>query len=170
MNYKIEIHTSNGLSSERLCELTQWFYEEFGNIPIEWSEPEYYVLALSDTQLIGRIGIIERMVFVNGYPLKVAGISGVITHSDCRKSGIATDMLQNAVTFFNNDLDIKFGILLCRDEVASFYEKLGWKITKGSTTFDQPNGKTLYPKLTMVFESGYQQWPKGEIDLNGFPW
>jgi predicted acetyltransferase len=170
MNYKIDIQSRDNLTSKQLSELAQWFEEEFGHIPIKWAEPEYYVFATADSVIIGRLGVIERMVSVNDRSLKVAGISGVITRSEYREKGIASYMLQKAVSFFTSDLGINFGLLLCRDEVASVYEKLGCRVVEGPTTFDQPNSKMIYPSLTMVLECGQEHWPIGAIDLCGLPW
>ena len=88
MNYKTEIHPAKNLSSERRSELAQWFEEEFGHIPFQWASPSWYVLALSDSTLIGRLGIIERKASVNGKLLEVAGVSGVITRSEIKGNGV----------------------------------------------------------------------------------
>ncbi len=170
MSYKTEIHQSKDLSSERRSELEQWFEKEFGHIPFQWTSPSWYVLALSDSTLIGRLGIIERKASVNGKLLEVAGVSGVITRSEWRRRGVARNMVKNAVEFIANRLNINFALLLCRQEVVPVYTKLGWEIVDGPTTFDQPNGKRMYPKLTMIFECGKEQWPIGPIDLCGLPW
>ncbi len=65
---------------------------------------------------------------------------------------------------------LDYGLLLCRSEVAPFYEKLGWRIVGDPTTFDQPTGKTIFPRLTMVLELVEKPWPKGTVDLCGLPW
>jgi GNAT superfamily N-acetyltransferase len=170
MNYKIEIHPTKDLSSERGSELFRWFDKEFGKIPFQWAEPNWYVLALSDSTLIGRVGIVERKVSVNGYFLRIAGITGVITAVDWRGLGVGTDMLNNATEFIHNQLKISYCLLLCRSEVAPFYAQLGWKRIDGPTTFDQPSGKRVFPRLTMILEWGEKQWPKGPVDLCGLPW
>lgn len=170
MNYEIDIQSRDNLSSSQLSELVQWFKEEFGSIPIEWAQPEYYVRAAYDSETIGRVGILKRKISVNKHSLNVAGITGLITRSEYRRNGIASRMLKKTAEFISNDLNIDFGLLLCRDEVASFYEKLGWKIVNGPTSFYQPQGKMMFPKLTMIFTYGQEQWPKGEMDLCGLPW
>ena len=118
MNLKIEIHSTKNLSSERSLELASWFDKEFGKIPFQWADPDWYVLALSDTKLIGRVGIVERKVSVNGCLFEIAGISGVITDVEWRGSGVATDMLQNATTFICNQMKVSFCLLLCRSKLA----------------------------------------------------
>jgi len=170
MNHKIEIHSTKNLSSERSLELVSWFNKEFGKIPFQWADPDWYVLALSDSKLIGRVGIIERKVSVNGGMLEIAGISGVVTGERWRGAGVASEMLKRAAAFIGNRLKIKYCLLLCRSEVAPFYEKLGWKIIDQPTTFDQPSGKAVFPRLTMILELGETQWPNGPVDLCGLPW
>ena len=120
--------------------------------------------------MVGRLGIIERKVTVCEHSLNTAGISGVVTRPEFWNNGIASHMLKNAVDYSTRALGINFGLLLCRDEVAPVYEKLGWKVVDGPTTFSQPNGKMIYPRLTMVLECGTEQWPTGAIDLCGLPW
>lgn len=170
MSHTIEIHSAKNIPSERSLELGRWFNKEFGQIPFQWAEPHWYVLALSDSKLIGRVGIIERKVSVNGHLLEIAGISGVITDVEWRGSGVATDMLRSATEFITNQLKIIYCLLLCRSKLAPFYAKLGWKIIEGPTTFDQPSGKTVFPRLTMILELGETQWPNGPVDLCGLPW
>lgn len=166
----IEIHSAKELSPERSLELVNWFDNEFGKIPFQWADPDWYVLALSDSKLIGRVGIIERKVSVSGDMLEIAGISGVVTDEGWRGAGVASEMLKRATAFISDQLKIKYCLLLCRSEVAPFYTKLGWKITNETTTFDQPSGKTVFPRLTMILEGGGVTWPKGPVDLCGLPW
>ncbi len=170
MNHIIEIHSAKELSPERSLELVSWFDNEFGKIPFQWADPDWYVLALSDSKLIGRVGIIERKVSVNGCLLEIAGISGVVTGEKWRGAGVASEMLKAAAAFIGNQLKINYCLLLCRSEVAPFYAKLGWKIIDGPTTFDQPSGKAVFPRLTMILEGGEKPWPKGPVDLCGLPW
>jgi predicted acetyltransferase len=128
MNHKIEIHSAKNLSSERSLELGRWFDKEFGKLPFHWAEPNWYVLALFDSKLLGRLGIVERKVSINEYLFDIAGISGVVTGDQWRGSGIATDMLKSAMEFIHNQLNISYCLLLCRSQVAPFYAKLGWKV------------------------------------------
>jgi GNAT superfamily N-acetyltransferase len=170
MNYKIEIYPAEKLSSERRLELEKWFEKEFSYIPLQWAEPAWYVLALSDSVLIGRVGILGRKVSINGSILAIAGISGVITATEWQGQGVGTAMVKSAAEFICTQLGLHYSLLLCRSRVAPFYAKLGWRIVEGPTTFDQPSGKMVFPRLTMILECGEKQWPKGPIDLCGLPW
>lgn len=170
VNPQIEVHSESDLSPQGRAELEDWFCREFGHVPYHWDSPEWYVVALLDSILVGRLGIIERGVSVGEYIISVGGVSGVITHREWRGRGIARAVLGRAVEFITSELRAEFALLLCRQEVAPFYARLGWKLTRGATTFLQPTGKVVYPKLTMVYECGEERWPDGDVDLCGLPW
>lgn len=168
--FQIEITHENDLKEQKRDQLVQWFKDEFGYIPLKWAEPEWYILALNDSELIGRLGIIDREVLVEGERLRVGGISGVITKNDWRKKGVGNKLMTEAVGVIKDKLNISFGLLLCRQEVSGFYKKLGWRINDFPTTFEQPQGKMIFPRLTMTYSGDGKFWPKGLVDLNGFPW
>ena len=166
----IEVYPESNLSSTQLTELEEWFRQEFGHIPYQWATPDWYVLALMDSVLVSRLGIIERVVSVGQRSVRVAGISGIITHPEWRGRKIASAVLNKAVEFIKSKMDVEFALLLCRQEVAPVYVRLGWMLVDGPTTFWQPAGEVTYPKLTMVLECGKKSWPTGPIDLGGLPW
>ncbi len=170
MTFQVETIHEKNLIEERRDEVIQWFRDEFGYIPLKWSDPEWYILALNDSELIGRLGIIDRIVLVEGHQIGVGGISGVITKNKWRKRGVASTLMAQALNVFGDKLNTSFGLLLCREEVSGFYNGLGWKVNDFSTTFEQPSGKMTFPKLTMTYSCEGGVWPRGPIDLNGLPW
>lgn len=170
MNPQIEVYSESSLSSQRRAELEDWFCREFGHTSYYWDSPEWYVVALLDSILVGRLGIVERGVSVGEYTILVGGVSGVITHREWRRLGIARAVLDRAVGFIRGELGAEFALLLCRQEVAPFYARLGWELTRGVTTFLQPTGKVVYPRLTMIYACGQERWPDGDVDLCGLPW
>lgn len=170
MKPDVEIHSASHLSSARNAELAEWFRQEFGHLPYQWAEPDWYVLAFVDSALVFRLGLVERTVSVNEQPAPVAGISGVITHPEWRGRKLASTVLDKTAEFIKNKLELEFALLLCRQEVAPIYARLGWALVEGPTTFWQPAGQVKYPKLTMILACGQKPWPAGPIDLGGLPW
>jgi hypothetical protein len=170
MKPQFEVYSKSDLSTKQKADLAEWFDTEFGHIPYQWADPDWYVLASMASGWICRLGIVERTVFVDGQSIAVAGISGVITHSAWRGRKIASTVLKKAADHINDELDVEFALLLCRQEMAPVYAKLGWMSVDGPTVFWQPTGKLTYPKLTMILECGRKSWPPGPIDLCGLPW
>jgi predicted GNAT family N-acyltransferase len=91
----------------------------------------------------------------------VGGVSGVITKKEWRNRGVGSALMIEAVNVIEDKLNTSFGLLLCREEVFSFYNGLGWRINDFSTTFEQPKGKMTFPKLTMTYSCKDNIWPKG---------
>jgi predicted acetyltransferase len=170
MTFQIETIHEKDLMEERRDQLIQWFRDEFAYIPFKWADPEWYILALNGSELIGRLAIIDRIVLVEGQQIRVGGVSGVITKKKWRKRGVASTLMTEAVNVIEDKLNTAFGLLLCREDVSGFYNGLGWKINDFSTIFEQPKGKMTFPKLTMIYSCKGNVWPKGPIDLNGLPW
>jgi len=170
MKYQIETIHEKGLTQQRRSQLDQWFKDEFGYIPLKWAEPEGYILAFNNSELIGRVGIIDRLILVVDKQIRVGGISGVITKKELRKKGIGKIMMTEAVKAIKDKANTPFSLLLCRNEVSGFYEKIGWKVNDFPTTFEQPQGKIEFPNLTMTYGCEGTFFPAGPIDLNGLPW
>jgi len=167
---QIETIAVGCLETDIHTELKRRFQESFGHVPYQWANPDWYVLAKQDQFLIGSLGIFDRRISVNGNLINVAGIGGVITHSQWRGQGVARALLMETNRFIQENLKYDFGLLICREEVAPVYQKSGWYIVEGSTRFEQPGGQVLYPKLTMVCSLTEKSWPEGEINLCGLPW
>ncbi|HNQ18236.1 MAG TPA: GNAT family N-acetyltransferase [Smithellaceae bacterium] len=168
--FQIKTIHEKDLTGQKRDQLVQWFEDEFGYIPLKWAEPQWYVLAFNDSELIGRVGIIDRLILVADQQICVGGISGVIAKNEWRNNGIGKKLMAEAVKAIKDKLNVCFGLLLCRKEVSGFYEKLGWKVNDFPTTFEQPQGKMVFPNLTMTYSCEGAFFPNAPIDLNGLPW
>ena len=151
-------------------ELDAWFEEQFGHIPWMWATPDHYVLAYFEGALVGRLGIVDRTISVGDESIRVGGVGGVITRRQWRSQGVGRSLLSETNSFLRTQLGAPFGLLLCRDELRSYYEKGDWRVVPGPVEFTQPTGPAVYPHLAMALRCGEQDWPAGKIDLQGLPW
>jgi len=135
-----------------------------------WSEPDWHVLVRTDGQIVTNIDIVERTGTVGGQPVRLGGVGGVTTRRAWRGHGLASAALRKAAAFMRDELGVEFGLLICDDERIPFYRRLGWQVVEGPLTFDQPEGKVIFPDVTMVLQCSEREWPRGAIDLCGFPW
>ena len=163
--------------ADRLTELERtnlqnWFCEEFGQmLPFEFAEPDWYLLAYIEKDLVGRIGILKRTILVDGEEWHVGGISGVIVRKAWRSHGISKRITKEACDFIRDQLKVDFGLLFCRDELIPLYQECGWDVIRTKTIFSQSTGKSTHPRdFLMMQELSGKKWPKGEVDLNGLPW
>lgn len=151
-------------------ELEAWFADEFGQAPWEWAAPDHYLRVYSGDALAARLGVVERTVSVADASIRVGGVTGVVTCQQWRGQGAARSLLSAACAFFRTQCTVPFGFLLCRPELRSLYEKSGWRIVPGAVRFAQPTGPAKYPHLAMVLRFGEEDWPIGDVDLQGLPW
>jgi GNAT superfamily N-acetyltransferase len=150
--------------------LDHLFKVQFGHTSYQWAPPQWPALTYVDAALASYLRIFERTLSVGGQMLRVSGVGGVMTLPEWRQRGLASLTLRRAAEFMRNELHVEFALLLCRDEVAPVYTKLGWQIVASPTTFEQPTGRTTYPRNTIVLRFSPRAWPPGPIDLCGLPW
>ena len=170
MKYRFETASAESISTEQHTELEKWFLDYFGQVPYDFATPDWFITAREEGILAGRVGIIERTVSVKGQTIPIGGITGLITDPEKRKLGIAKALMDRAIAFMADELGVRYGFLLCREEIVTYYERLGWTVAPGQTSFDQKDGKRIWPKRTMVLGLKGDSWPEGPIDLCGLPW
>lgn len=142
--------------------LPQWGYQ--------WAPKTWRVLAWLEGELASHVGIVARTVDAGGELVKVGGISGVWTVPEQRGRGAASAAMRAAAAFMRDELQVDFGLLLCRQQLQPFYDRLGWVQVPGPLLFEQPFGKVVWPFSAMILPCAGRQWPGGSIDLRGFPW
>jgi predicted N-acetyltransferase YhbS len=107
---------------------------------------------------------------VGGHPVRVAGIGGVLARPDCRGKGFGQLAMRKAEEFARRHMDVKFGLLFCRDAIRPWYERLGWSPISAPVWIDQPEGAISSPLAAMVKCLGQESWPGGTVLLGCLPW
>ena len=137
----------------------------------EWAtDRDWHVLVEMDDQLVSYLGIVERTCTADGRPVKLGGVADLVTRPEWRRRGLAGAALQRAMAFMRDNLDVEFGLLLCKRALVPYYRRFGWELVEGPLTFDQPGGKATYREAAMVLRCAGKDWPGGTIDLCGLPW
>ena len=133
------------------------------------SEREWRVLARIEGRLASHVGVGRRRVAVGGQEQEVGAVGGVWTAPELRGRGLAR-LAMAAATALLGDLGVAAGLLLCREQVAPFYERLGWQRVPGPALFDQAAGRVVWDRPILVWLCDLPAWPDGVIDLRGPPW
>ncbi|UCD93452.1 MAG: GNAT family N-acetyltransferase [Candidatus Zixiibacteriota bacterium] len=167
---KIEVKTVNELSLELASLICHRNDREFGDDPLVYADPEWYILGCRSGELTSHVGVLQRIITVGQIPLLIAGVCYLVTEPENRKRGIASSVMREAVAFLKNELGQAFGLLTCKSGLEAFYARTGWRTVAGPTIFAQPDGVRRCGGLTMVNECGGTPWPEGEINLGGLPW
>ena len=142
--------------------------DELANI--EWATSDTMALGFLQDRLVTQLCLLKRDITVGGITLSVAGVGGVATRSQWQKQGFSSALLQRSKVFMQNEIKVPFGLLICASELENFYSHNGWQLVANSLWYSQESGRHNLKSPVMVLPLGDQTWPKGEIDLCGYPW
>jgi GNAT superfamily N-acetyltransferase len=173
MNVRIEVRPTENLSDGEAAEYRRVraridYGEVLGYQFV--SHREWRVLVWVGGQLASHAGISRRVVTVDGRALLVGAVGGVWTAPEFRGQGLARMAMKTATEFVCGTVEAAAGLLICREPVALFYERVGWQRVPGPLVFDQPTGKVAWHRPILVSLCRLRAWPAGTIDLCGLPW
>jgi predicted GNAT family N-acyltransferase len=137
---------------------------------LQWRPTEKHVLVVERGKTVCHVGIVAQTVEVQGNPVSIAGIGGVLARLGCRGRGYSRIAMEAAEAFVLRQMAVNFILLFCRPALQSFYEHLGWVRVSSPVWVEQENGDVLLPMVSMVKCLGVEQWPKGEVRLASRPW
>ncbi|MDR3464357.1 MAG: GNAT family N-acetyltransferase [Xanthobacteraceae bacterium] len=123
-----------------------------------------------DDGVVGHVGIYRRRASLNGRPVHIGGIGGVVTRADHRRRGYATVALNAAIATLKHEGSIGFGLLFCAPHNEAFYRARGWHDFAGEVVAEQPGGQVRFDVMKpMVFDLVLRP-RSGTLDLHGLPW
>ncbi len=136
------------------------------------ASPEYGALVWSaGGELVSYVGMVVREGSLDGAPVRIGGIGSVKTHPRAEGRGHASAGLRRAAASLAGDHAVAFSLLVCREQLLPFYERLGWSPFGGQLIVEQPAGRVVFTANRPMVLPGVREAPRdGVIDLNGLPW
>ncbi|MFP4561735.1 MAG: GNAT family N-acetyltransferase [Spirochaetia bacterium] len=140
-----------------------------------WDDPDYTLITFEGSQWASTAELAERNVRAGTVPVRIAGVSGVMTHPDYRGRGLARDLMIRVMELAAERFpDADFGLLDCRNEVVGFYEPLGWRREPGRIFYTLDGRRGMYDPehvniMIYPLKAG-AEWPGGDVDFLGLPW
>ena len=141
-----------------------------GAYQLQWRPTEKHVLILEGGRKVCHVGLVKHSVAVEGHPVPIAGIGGVLTRSECRGHGYGRIAMKEAEAFASSQMGVDFMLLFCRPALQCWYEGLGWVKVSSSVWVEQQQGPIVQPLVSMVRCLGPKLWPQGEVRLGCLPW
>jgi predicted GNAT family N-acyltransferase len=137
---------------------------------LQWRPTETHVLVVEGGRTVCHVGIVGQTVEVQGNPVSIAGIGGVLARRGCRGRGYCRIAMEAAEAFALSQMAVNFILLFCRPALQSLYEHLGWVKVASPVWVEQAQGDVLLPLVSMVKCLKAEQWAKGEVRLASRPW
>jgi GNAT superfamily N-acetyltransferase len=168
----LEIRQANTLTDEEQRRLFGWGENIFGvqAHALHWRHKDLRFVMLEDGEMISHAGILKHSVSVEGVPVLVVGLGGVVTVPEAQRKGFARQLVKHAMSYAETEWKVAAGLLFCREEMVPYYEKLGWQTVESPVLIEQPGGTTTSPLHVMVLPFGNFSWPAGTVELNSLPW
>lgn len=168
----IEIRRVKDLTEEDRQKLFGWGQDLFGieNFGLSWRPKDWHVVAYDGGEPVCHAGALRHDVLVDGRPVAVGGLGGVITVLEYRNRGLAQLVVQEAAAFMAGELGARFGFLFCFPRLAPFYERMGWQALEPPVLIDQPGGEIESPVVSMVLPLQGESWPPGRVQAKSLPW
>ncbi|MGO9519072.1 MAG: GNAT family N-acetyltransferase, partial [Candidatus Korobacteraceae bacterium] len=141
-----------------------------GAYQLQWRPTGKHVLIVESGRNVCHVGLVKHTVAVDGNPVPVAGIGGVLTRPECRGRGYARIAMKAAEAFALRQMEVDFMLLFCRPALQSWYEGRGWIRVSSVVWIEQQQRTIVQPLVSMVRCLGPKQWPLGEVRLGCLPW
>jgi predicted GNAT family N-acyltransferase len=137
---------------------------------LQWRPTEKHVLVVEGGNTVCHVGIVGQTVEVQGNPVSIAGIGGVLARRGCRGRGYCRIAMGAAQAFVSSQMTANFMLLFCRPALQSLYEHWGWEKISSPVWAEQIQGNVLLPIVSMVKCLDAERWPNGEVRLGSRPW
>ncbi len=171
MEIRFEVRRADDLPPSITALINEWFDIEFGIMLDQLAPASWRVLAWAGEILVCHVGIVAQASTVDGQPVSLGGISGVITEPEWRGRGLASEAMRRAGDHMRRATTADFGLLLCIRDRVSLYAGLGWQETTAPMFFTDWRGEYVQTDLAiMVLPLRNRPWPEGRIELSGLPW
>jgi aminoglycoside 2'-N-acetyltransferase I len=134
---------------------------------ITWAHADRRVVVHGESGIMCHVGLYFRDATVDGEPVRIADIGGVMTSPRVRRAGYAGQAMQLAADVMREH---DFGLLFCEPHNVPFYQHIGWHIFAGEVYCEQPKGRIRFDIMhAMILPLRLS--PTGRvIDLCGLPW
>ncbi|WP_348787665.1 GNAT family N-acetyltransferase [Leifsonia sp. NPDC080035] len=144
--------------------------------PYGYAPFDVRVVARMGTAVVGHAGFQRRVIAVGDAEVVVGGTGGVLIAPEQRGTGLGRRLMRATLAAMRDALPVDFGYLGCREEVAGFYESVGWtRVRVAERSVSARDGRPVHqeagpPILIAPASRAVVEWPTGPVDLRGRPW
>ena len=79
--------------------------------------------------------------------------------------------IKQATDFLRRELGVDFSLLVCRADLMTYYQGLGWSAFAGDTPVRQNGSKTIFTWNKVMVKPAAKAEPQcAMLDLCGLPW
>ncbi|MFF9479503.1 GNAT family N-acetyltransferase [Streptomyces sp. NPDC014733] len=142
---------------------------EVAHLGLTWRAKEHHLGITQGERLVAHAGWVSVPVRVDGSPMRVAGLGGVIVSPGLRGHGLARRVVA-ATAAHAAEQGFGFALLFCLPDRVPVYRKMGWTRLAADVEAEQPGGTLTMPLPAMWLSlGGDAPWPHGPVSLLSLP-
>jgi GNAT superfamily N-acetyltransferase len=137
------------------------------------SAPAWSVILDHEGEVIGHVGVVDRVIKVGETALRVAGIQNVFLLPEFRGRGVSTPLMDKAMhEAAAQGFDL--GMLFCVPALERVYSRAGWLSLgeRETVRIDETGVEVPLPakNVCLFFPLAHPSFPRGVIHLQGNDW
>jgi GNAT superfamily N-acetyltransferase len=136
---------------------------------VVWAQADWRIVICEADDVVCHAGVFFRDGLLDGAPVRLCGIGGVMTAPSARRKGYAGAAMKHAAQLMADD-NVDLGLLFCEPHNVRLYRDLGWRLFDGKVHCTQPSGPTIFDMMPTMILPIRMSPEHGEIDLCGLPW
>ncbi len=131
---------------------------------------DFNVQTYRGDELVGFAHVFTRLARLDDTAVLMGGLGGVLTTKQYQGAGIGSITVRKAGEVILKNFKADLGVLLCKETLVKFYERLGWRRMLGPVVVEQPAGTMQWPHATMVLLRESDDSIPRNLDLCGLPY
>jgi GNAT superfamily N-acetyltransferase len=136
------------------------------------SPPSYSVFLERDRRVVAHAGVVDRVVRIDGTPVRAAGVQNVFVLPESLGGGLS-GLVMNAAMREARGRGFDVGMLFCVPQIRKVYSRVGW-IDLGEREALRIRDEETLPcpggNVAMFFPLRMPALPGGVIHLHGNDW
>jgi len=122
-----------------------------------------------DDELVGFAHVFVRKGLINDSAVLIGGLGSVMTATKHQGSGIGSKTVEIANDVILRNFRADLGVLLCKNTLVPFYEKLWWRRMQRPVIINQPPENIEWPHEAMILLRHPNDNLPNKLDLCGLP-
>jgi nodulation protein A len=134
------------------------------------ARPELRLVGSVAGRPVAHVAVLRRFLQLAGGAQLIGDVGLVGVDPDLRGCGVGAALLTRTAALLRG-LELPFGFLTCREQVAGFYAAGGWvRVANPVRMIRRDRRVQVYGGVAMVLAvgAGMACWPSGQVDRNGY--
>ena len=167
--------TETSLTAAHKRILYRWGTDIFGvaeldTTGLQWRTFDTGFLLTVDGAPASYFRALRAICDVDGQPVKVGGLGGLVTVPAHQRKGYGSRVVQASLAALRDRWQVEAALAFCLDPLLAFYRRLGALVIPGPVIIEAQNGPRPAPFHALWWPFRADLWPVKTVNLRGPLW